>query len=58
MEDHVANLRFPHLTAFVASVEADAIQGLLAHAEMSLFTDNTVAEGAFYKGTSTNKHLF
>lgn len=58
MEDHVATLRFPHLASFVQSVESDATRGLLTQAEMFLFTDNAVAEGAFYKGTSTNKQLF
>jgi hypothetical protein len=57
MEDYVANLCLSHLQNLVQSVEHDASQGLLTRAEMFLFTDNP-AEGAFYKGTSTNKQQF
>jgi hypothetical protein len=58
MEEHVAALRFPHLANLVNSVDIQARNGILTQAEIFLFTDNAVAEGAFYKGTSTNKQLF
>ena len=40
------------------AVESRAQDGDLKGAEIFLFTDNTTAEGAFYKGTSSNKRLF
>lgn len=58
MEEHVASMRFPHLAELVQHVEKEASQGLLTKAEMFLFTDNAVAAGAFFKGTSSNKQLF
>jgi hypothetical protein len=48
---------FPSLTQLVASVEA-----VVCHSppnmEMFLFTDSSVGEGAFYRGTSPNRALF
>jgi hypothetical protein len=49
---------FPTLTNLVSTVE-DLIQEEEAPgAELFLFTDNSVAEGAFYRGTSSNPRLF
>ncbi len=58
MEEHVASMCFPHLTQLVNALESLANLGMLTKAEVFLFTDNAVAEGAFYKGTSTNRSLF
>lgn len=54
----VASLDFAHLTHMVDALEQESTKGLLHHTEFFMFTDNAVAEGAFFKGTSTNKHLF
>jgi hypothetical protein len=34
------------------------MQSLLRNSELFVFTDNTTAESAFYKGTSSSKRLF
>jgi len=55
--DAEASDTFPSLAQLVTSVErlvADAPPNM----EMFLFTDNAVAEGAFYKGTSPSRALF
>ena len=52
MEEHVAPLRFPNLTHLVQTLESTVNQESWAAAEIYLFTDNAVAESAFY-----NKHI-
>jgi hypothetical protein len=56
--DHISRLRFTHLQNLVTSIEAEATAGCLAPCEFYLFTDNAVAEAAFYKGTSSSLLLF
>jgi hypothetical protein len=56
--DHISRLHFTHLQNLVTSIEAEATAGHLAPCEFFLFTDNAVAEAAFYKGTSSNPLLF
>jgi len=58
MEAHIADLHFPHLQHLVETFEETARSGLWMSAEVFLFTDNAVAELAYYKGTSSNKALF
>jgi hypothetical protein len=54
----VASHKFTHLSHLVQKLESASAEGLLHHTEFFMFTDNAVAEGAFFKGSSTNKHLF
>jgi hypothetical protein len=57
-EAHVQELEFSHLQHLVDSVAREARVSPLQGAEFFLFTDNGVAEAAFYKGTSSNPRLF
>jgi hypothetical protein len=56
--EHINQLRFDQLQAMVTSVASEAAAGHLSSCEFYLFTDNAVAEAAFYKGTSSNPLLF
>lgn len=56
MESESSNYR--ELANLVLTVEESAKEGLLDDCELFLFTDNTTAESAFYKGTSSVKPLF
>jgi len=58
MEAQVADLRFPNLEQLVTTFEVTAAGESWLAAEIFLFTDNAVAESAFYKGTSSNQGLF
>ena len=49
---------FRELTNLVETVETMEENGELDGVELFLFTDNDVAEGTFYKGTSSSKPLF
>jgi len=49
---------FRELCNLVEALEAQGQSGELNGVEVFMFTDNQVAEGAFYKGTSSNKKLF
>ena len=55
-EEDSSNYR--ELNNLVSAMEEKASEGDLGGAEVFFFTDNTTAEGAFYKGTSKNKKLF
>jgi hypothetical protein len=58
LEHQVASMNFLHFESLVYSL-ADALHwGELVHTEIFLFTDNAVAEGAFYKGSSPSRQLF
>lgn len=46
------------LANLIDAIEGWYKQGLLRGAELWLFTDNTTAENAFWKGTSKSKRLF
>jgi hypothetical protein len=50
--------QFPVLGAAVEAVESLILQERIPGVELFLFTDNLVAEGAFYRGTSSNPRLF
>jgi hypothetical protein len=58
MEAHVSNFTFPHLQHLVSALKQSASMESWISAEIFLFTDNAVAESAFYKGTSSNRLLF
>jgi hypothetical protein len=49
---------FRELCNLVETLEAQGQANELNGVEIFMFTDNRVAEGAFYKGTSSNKKLF
>ena len=49
---------FRELSNLVRAVEEAAAKGLLDDCELFLFTDNTTAEGAYYRGTSSSRLLF
>lgn len=48
---------YRELLNLVLGMEAEFNAGRLRGVEVFLFTDNAVAEGAFYKGTAASKHL-
>jgi hypothetical protein len=54
--DHSSN--FQELFNLVLTLEEAASSGHLRNSELFLFTDNSTAEAAFYKGTSSNQLLF
>jgi hypothetical protein len=49
---------FRELTNLVDSIEQGVSCGELTNTELFLFTDNTTAEGAYYKGNSPSRPLF
>jgi hypothetical protein len=53
LQDH-----FPTLSCLVDALSSAVVLDGMVNAELFLFTDNVVAEGAFYKGTSPNPRLF
>jgi hypothetical protein len=55
--DLIASMTFSHLQSLVHTLER-APSETLGGAELYLFTDNLVAEAAFFKGTSSNRALF
>ncbi len=58
MEAHAATFQFHHLQNLVTTLENMAGNDAWLSAEIFMFTDNAVAEAAFYKGSSSNKKLF
>lgn len=54
-EQESSNYR--ELTNLVEDTEQEAMAGNLSDAELFLFTDNSTAESAFYKGSSSSKLL-
>ncbi len=55
-DDHTSNFR--ELDNLVLAIEEAHRDKLLLNAELFMFTDNSPAESAFYKGTSSVPHLF
>ena len=49
---------FRELANLIYAIEDANEKGFLQNAELFLFTDNTSAESAFYKGTSSSRKLF
>jgi hypothetical protein len=49
---------FRELANLVHAIEEAHSKGLLENSELFVFTDNSAAEGAFYKGTSPSRRLF
>lgn len=49
---------YRELLNLVETLEIQVREGKLYEAEVFLFTDNSTAEGVFYKGNSTSKKLF
>jgi hypothetical protein len=56
--EHISHLRFQHFKSLVDSISLEASSTSLLRCQFFLFTDNAVAEAAFYKGTSSNRQLF
>jgi len=57
-EESEKSSNFRELNNLVLGLEDWAREGLLANKEMFLFTDNSTAESAFFRGTSSSKLLF
>lgn len=49
---------YKELTNLVETIESEADRGTLSGAELFLFTDNSVAESCYFKGTSRSRKLF
>jgi hypothetical protein len=49
---------FRELANLIHAIEDAYHKGLLANSELFMFTDNSAAEGAFYKGNSPSRRLF
>jgi len=49
---------FRELDNLIHAIEDAHSKGLLAESELFVFTDNSAAEGAFYRGTSSSRRLF
>jgi hypothetical protein len=49
---------YRELANLVLPVKEAAAKGLLEGCELFLFTDNSIAEGAYYRGTSSSRLLF
>jgi hypothetical protein len=56
IQERSSNYR--ELRNLVEELEKFFQRGLLNHREMFMFTDNSTAEAAYYKGTSSSEHLF
>jgi hypothetical protein len=56
-DDEAESSNFRELANLVLTVEEEAAAGHLTRAEFFLFTDNSTAESAFYKGSSTSPKL-
>jgi len=56
LEAKVAELPFDNLERLVSSLESQV--ALYLSCEIFMFTDNAVAEGAFHRGTLSNRQLF
>ncbi len=56
-EDSMSS-NFKELKNLVDSIEEGVLSGELAQAELFVFTDNTTAEGGYYRGNSDNRALF
>ena len=56
IQERSSNYR--ELRNLVEELEKAFERGLLNHREMFLFTDNSTAEAAYFKGTSSSEHLF
>jgi hypothetical protein len=54
-EEESSNYR--EFTNLVEDTELEAESGRLSQTELFLFTDNSMAESAFYKGSSSSKQL-
>jgi len=55
--DHVSS-NYKELRNLVDTVEEGTQSGELHHSELFIFTDNSTAEGAYYKGNTNSKLLF
>jgi hypothetical protein len=49
---------YRELSNLINAISEASSRGFLDHAELFVFTDNSVAESAFFKGTSKSKRLF
>jgi hypothetical protein len=53
-----ASSNYRELSNLVIGIEEATAKGLLTDCELFMFTDNSTAEAAFHKGTSSSKPLF
>lgn len=56
-DDESESSNYREFTNLVEDTELEAASGRLREAELFLFTDNSTAESAFYKGSSSSKKL-
>jgi hypothetical protein len=56
-DEETESSNYRELANLVMTVETEAEAGRLDNTEFFLFTDNSTAESAFYKGSSTSKNL-
>jgi hypothetical protein len=57
-EHNMATSNFRELSNLIYTIEENNTKGLLEKTELFVFTDNSTAEAAFYKGTSSSAKLF
>ena len=57
-DEETESSNYRELANLVMMVEAEAAAGMLDNTEFFLFTDNSTAESAFYKGSSSSKSLY
>jgi hypothetical protein len=57
-DDSARSSNWRELTNLVEKLELEAMEGRLRGCEIFLFTDNSMAEAAFFKGTSSSILLF
>ena len=49
---------YRELRNLVETVEEEVFEGKINGSELFIFTDNAIAEGCYYKGTSQSRLLF
>jgi hypothetical protein len=57
-DEDSSSSNFRELRNLVESIEHEVERGRLRNAELFMFTDNSTAEAAYHKGSSSNKRLF
>lgn len=57
-DPETASSNYRELSNLVEAIEDGVSRGQLKEAEIFLFTDNSTAENAFFKGSSSNRRLF
>jgi len=57
-DDESQSSNYRELHNLVATLERYAVDGTISNSEVFMFTDNTTAEAAFYKGNTPSRRLF